>query len=67
MQVSFLTQYASEGYVLAFEEGIDVSGGKELDNVYHSENLNTDVIIYKNDWNDTRLTAIFEHDDILYE
>lgn len=67
MNVAFLTQYAWWGQVDAFEEGLDATGGKELDGTYYVENLDTNVVIFGNDWDSTRLTAIFEYDDILYE
>ena len=67
MSVSFLTQYAWNGQIEAFEEGIDATWGKELDNIYYFENLDVNVVIYGSDWDDTRLTAVFVYNDCLYQ
>lgn len=65
--VNMLNKYADEGYVLAFQEGIDATGGKNIENSYKSENLNTNIVVYTNNWSDERLTATFVYDDILYQ
>ena len=64
--VKILNKNADEGYILAFNEGIDATGNKNIKNSYKSRNLNTDIIIYMNDWSEERLTATFVYDDILY-
>jgi hypothetical protein len=46
MHASFLDKNADEGYVLAFKEGLDASGGKNIDNSYYIENLNVNVVIW---------------------
>ena len=65
--VSMLNKYADEGYVLAFNDGLDVTGGKNIENSYKSKNLNTNVVLYTNNWSTERVTATFVYDDILYE
>ena len=67
VSVDMLNKYADEGYVLAFQEGIDATGNKNIENSYTSENLNTNVVVYTNDWSSERLTATFVYDDILYQ
>lgn len=66
ISVHMLNKYADEGYVLAVQEGIDATGGKNIENSYKSENLNTNIVIYTNDWDEERLTATFVYDNILY-
>lgn len=65
--VSMLNKYADEGYVLAFKEGLDATGGKNIGNSYKLKNLNTNVVMYTNNWSTERITATFVYDDILYE
>jgi len=67
VSVDMLNKYADEGYVLAFQEGVDATGGKNIENSYKSENLNTNIVVYTNDWSEERLTATFVYDDILYQ
>lgn len=67
VSVDILNKYADEGYVLAFQECVDATGGKNIENSYKSENLNTNVVVYTNDWSSERLTATFVYDDILYQ
>lgn len=67
VSVNMLNKYADEGYVLAFQEGIDATGNKNIENSYQSENLNTNIVVYTNDWSEERLTATFVYDDILYQ
>ena len=67
VSISILNKNADEGYVLAFEEGIDATGGKNIENSYKSNNLNTDVIIYTNNWDSSRITATFVYDNVLYQ
>ena len=62
----FLTQYADEAHILPFEGGIDASGGKQIENVYHIKTLDVDAVLYGNDWSDERLTAAFVYENILY-
>ena len=45
-KVNLLNKYADEGYVLAFNEGLDATGGKNIEKSYKSKNLNTNVVIY---------------------
>lgn len=67
VSVNMLNKYADEEYVLAFQEGVDATGGKNIENSYKSENLNTNIVVYTNDWSEERLTATFVYDDILYQ
>jgi len=66
MSISFLTRYAEEGHISAFEEGIDATGGKRVENRYELDNLGVEAAIYTSDWSDTRLTAAFVYDGMLY-
>ena len=67
--ISMLNKGADEKYILAFEEGLDASGGKNNFEEYHSENLSIKIIVYyysnKND-NSSYLKATFVYDDIIY-
>ena len=60
-------KYADDVYVLAFQEGIDATGEKNIENSYKSGNLNTNIIVYTNNWSDEKLIATFVYDDILYQ
>lgn len=64
--ISMLNEYADYGYIAAFKEGLDATGGKELVDSYTSPNLGVQVIIYSNDWSSERLTATFCYDNVLY-
>ena len=64
--VSMLNKYADESYINAFQEGLDASGEKQIEESYKSKNLDTKVILFINKWSNERLTATFVHDDILY-
>ena len=67
--VSMLNNGADEKYILAFEEGLDASGGKTNFEEYYSKNLNIKIIVYsysnKNDSN-SYLKATFVYDNIIY-
>lgn len=67
VSISMLNENADSGFVSAFQEGLDATGEKELDNTYISDNLGVKVIMYSNDWSDERITAIFCYDNVLYE
>ncbi|MDD2435565.1 MAG: hypothetical protein PHO63_04850 [Bacilli bacterium] len=67
LHASFLNEDADEGYILAFKEGLDATGGKDIDNTYSIKNLNINVVIYTNDWDSKRLSATFVYDNILYK
>ena len=67
VSVSMLNKYADDVYVLAFQEGIDATGEKNIENSYKSGNLNTNIIVYTNNWSDEKLIATFVYDDILYQ
>ena len=47
--VSILNKGADKKYILAFQEGLDASGGKGNFEEYHSDNLDTKIIIYSHD------------------
>lgn len=66
LSIDILNKNADDGYILAFQEGIDATGEKNLEKSYTSKNLNTNIIIYSNDWSLKRLTATFVYDNILY-
>lgn len=67
VSVNIFNKYADERYILVFQEGIDAMGEKNIENSYKSENLNTNIVVYTNDWSEERLTATFVYDDILYQ
>ncbi len=67
MYIRIINENADYGYILAFEEGIDASGGKKIVHDYKQKKLDTNVIIYTNDWDDTRLSATFIYDNIFYQ
>jgi hypothetical protein len=64
--MNFLTQYADEGYWSAFEEGVDAQGGKDALRTHHIASIDTDAIIYGADWDETRLTATFIYENVMY-
>lgn len=66
VSISMLNEGADEGYVSAFKEGIDASGEKVHDNTQYVEAIDTTVILYSNKWSEERITAVFEHNDIIY-
>ena len=69
VNVSMLNKGADEKYILAFEEGLDASGGKNNFEEYYSSTLNTKIILYSysiNDINNQYLRATFIYDDVLY-
>lgn len=67
-RASMLNEGADEGYILAFQEGIDAIGGKELENTINVfiNSVETKVVIYRYDDTEERLNATFVYDDILY-
>ena len=67
--ISMLNKGADEKYILAFEEGMDASGGKNNFEEYYSNNLDTKIIIYSystSNSNNRYLKATFVYDDVLY-
>ena len=67
--ISMLNKGADEKYILAFEEGLDASGGKNNFEEYYSNNLDTKIIIYSystSNSNNRYLKATFVYDDVLY-
>lgn len=67
--ISMLNKGADEKYILAFEEGLDASGGKDNFEEYYSNNLDTKIIIYSystSNSNNRYLKATFVYDDVLY-
>lgn len=67
MHVRIVNENADEGYILAFEDGIDPTGGKKIVRNYKQKKLDANVIIYTNDWDDTRLSATFVYDNAFYK
>ena len=63
LMIDILDADAEEGYVLPFAEGKDAMGGKELVAQYHSEALDTEVIIYKTS---SSIAASLIYDDVYY-
>jgi len=65
--VSMLNIGADDGYISAFQGDSDATGGKIEGDVYHLKNLDVDVVMYGNDWDSSRLTAVFVYKDIKYD
>ena len=57
---------AEEGYVLAFEEGIDAMGHKILLDKIHVDELDTDVLCYTSGDDPDRISVTFAYDDVMY-
>lgn len=67
--VSMLNKDADEKYILAFEEGLDASGGKDNFEEYYSNKIDTKIIFYSysmSNSNNRYLKATFVYDDVLY-
>ena len=67
--ISMLNKGADEKYILAFEEGLDASGGKNNFEENNNNNLDTKIIIYSystSNSNNRYLKATFVYDDVLY-
>ena len=67
LHISMLNKGADEGYILAFEEGLDAAGGKKLENVITLESLDVKIIVYTSGSHDNKLTMSFVYDNVLYE
>ena len=67
LSISMLNKGADEGYILAFEEGLDAAGGKKLENVITLESLDVKIIVYTSGSHDNKLTMSFVYDNVLYE
>lgn len=67
LSISMLNKGADEGFVLAFEEGMDAAGGKKLENVIMLESLDVKIIVYTSDSHDNILTISFVYDNVLYQ
>lgn len=59
-----LTDKATEHVIP--NEDIDATGEKKLLRSYNISNLNTNVILYTNDWSEERLTAVFDYMNVHY-
>lgn len=67
--VSMLNKGADEKYILAFEEGLDASGGKDNFEEYYSNKIDTKIIFYSysmSNSNNRYLKVTFVYDDVLY-
>ncbi len=53
-------------YIVTGAGDIDVIGGKVDEEIYHTDTIKEDILIYAVDWDDSRLTALFYHDGIKY-
>lgn len=67
LSIFMLNQNADEGYVLAFNEGIDAAGGKKLENIVTINSLGTKIIVYKSDSHDNKISITFVYDNVLYQ
>lgn len=66
LSVSMLNIGADSGYISAFHGDSDAVGGKIDGETYHLKNLDVDVVMYGNDWDSSRLNAVFVYKDIQY-
>ena len=73
MNVVILNEGAELEYKLAVEDDVDAMGGKEFVKKIHSDNLDTDIVIYWTSmYNEAdelvrgQINAIFQHDNMLY-
>lgn len=66
LSVSMLNIGADSGYISAFNGDSDAVGGKIDGETYHLKNLDVDVVMYGNDWDSSRLNAVFVYKDIQY-
>lgn len=57
---------AEEGYVLAFEEGLDAMGHKILLDKIHIDELDTEALCYTAGDDPDRITVTFVYDSIMY-
>lgn len=57
---------AEEGYVLAFEEGLDAMGHKILLDKIQIDNLDTEAICYTAGDDPDRITVTFVYDNVMY-
>ena len=65
--IAILNEDADEGYVAAFEEGLNAAGGKELKNVVQNKKLGTEMIVYTDGSYDNKICIAFVHDSIYYQ
>ena len=65
LRACFLSEEADRGYRLAVEENENPMAGVTYEVKYHSDNLDTDVIISL--YPDSSLNAMFIYDNILYD
>lgn len=66
LSVSMLNRGADKGFILAFEEGLDAAGKKELKKIVHNELLGTEMIVYTDGSHENKINVSFVYDDIFY-
>lgn len=64
--MDILDKNAEAGHVEAFEDGKDAIGGKEFIEKYNVEALNTEVVLYCVENEQTQITAVFVYDGVYY-
>ncbi len=67
LHISMLNKGADEGFVSAFEEGLDAAGGKKLENIVTLESLDAKIVVYKSASHDNKITMTFVYDNVLYQ
>jgi hypothetical protein len=66
MDIILLTPYAGQEYIQSYKTDISADGGKKVESTNHLNNLDVDALIFTNDWSDTRLSATFVYNNMLY-
>ena len=66
LSMDILDKNAEAGYVEAFEEGKDATGGKEFIEKYNIEDLGIDATLYYVENDNTRITAVFVYEGVYY-
>lgn len=67
LHISILNKGADEGFILAFEEGQDAADGKKLENIVTLDSLDIEIVVYKSDSHDNKITMTFVYDNVLYQ
>ena len=67
LSIAMLNKGADEGYVLAFEEGLNAAGGKSLKRVIQDGDLGTEMIVYTDGSFENKICISFVHDSIFYQ
>lgn len=67
LHISMLNKGADKGYVLAFEDGHDAAGGKKLEKIVPLDSLDTQIVVYKSDSHENKISMAFVYDGVWYQ